>query len=84
MFVDFYADWCGPCRTLAPVLQAAVKDNGKAILLKVDIDQAPSMGQKYQISSLPTVHAFRDGKSVASFIGSQRPDVVKAFIEENA
>lgn len=62
----------------------AVKENGKGILLKVNVDEAVKMAKKYSISSLPSVFAIRDGEVVGSFIGAQRPDVVNSFIETHA
>ncbi|EGF79642.1 hypothetical protein BATDEDRAFT_11836 [Batrachochytrium dendrobatidis JAM81] len=82
VIVDFYADWCGPCRILGPVLEKLVSANGKCILVKVNIDEAQEVSSRYQIASLPTVAAFRDGVLVDSFLGSRDPTFIKEFIEK--
>ncbi|KAI9203619.1 thioredoxin-like protein, partial [Polychytrium aggregatum] len=80
VIVDFYADWCGPCRVLAPILAQAVKENGKTFLVKVNVDVHEETAAKYQIASLPTVAAFRNGKIVGTFIGSRDKNFVGKFI----
>eukprot|EP00842_Homolaphlyctis_polyrhiza_P005835 jgi/Hompol1/6252/HPOL_004908-RA len=80
VIVDFYADWCGPCRVLAPILKKAVEENGKVVLVKVNVDKAEEITHRYEIASLPTVTAFRAGVMVDSFIGSRDPAFVKNFI----
>lgn len=73
-----------PCRQLAPVLQSAVKENGKAILVKINVDDNPIISQKYGIASLPTVYAFKDGEISGSFIGMRSPSDVNKFVQEHA
>lgn len=80
--VDFYANWCGPCRTLAPVLEQVAKDvEGKAIVAKVDIDNAQNTANAFQISSVPTMILFKDGEEVGRLIGLKSADAIKEFIE---
>jgi putative thioredoxin len=81
--VDFWAEWCGPCRTLGPALEKAVNDrNGEIELAKVDTDRNPGVAQEFQIASIPAVKAFKDGKVVAEFIGAIPPARIEAFLNE--
>ena len=68
--VDFWAEWCGPCRTLTPLLERLIEDRkGEVLLAKVNTDQQPALAQQFRIDSLPTVVAFRAGRAVADFVG---------------
>ncbi len=79
--VDFYADWCGPCRMLAPVLDQVSQDvKGKASVAKLDIDQAQKVTEDLQITSVPTLILFKDGKEVKRIIGLRDADFIKGFV----
>ena len=79
--VDFYADWCGPCRMLTPVLDQVAQDvKGKASVVKVDIDQAQKVTEDLQITSVPTLILFKDGKEVKRIIGLRDADFIKGFV----
>ena len=79
--VDFHANWCGPCRTLAPVLEQVAKDlSGKAVIGKVDIDTEQKTASSYQITSVPTMILFKNGKEVGRLVGLRTADDIKKFI----
>jgi putative thioredoxin len=80
--VDFWAEWCAPCRTLGPMLERAVLARGGAVeLARVDVDQAPQLAAAFGIQGIPAVKAVADGRLVDEFVGAQPAQVVEQFIE---
>ena len=80
--VDFWADWCGPCKQLSPALERAANARaGKVELAKVDVDQNPRLQAAFRIQGIPSVKAFRDGRLVAEFTGAQPPAEIERFFD---
>lgn len=81
--LDLWAPWCGPCKTLGPILEKVVAEtNGKVVLAKADIDENPAIAQAFRVQSIPMVVGFKDGQPVDAFMGAQGETEVRAFIEK--
>lgn len=82
--VDFYADWCGPCKMIAPVLdEIATEMNGIANVVKVNIDEAQELAQRYGVMSIPNLIVFKDGQNVQQAVGFQPKEALVNMINSN-
>ena len=80
--VDLWAPWCGPCRTLGPIIENAVDDTqGKVVLVKVNVDENPQISQAFGVQSIPLVVALKDGQPVDGFLGAHPEPTVREFVQ---
>mgnify|MGYP005924778425 CR=1 FL=1 len=80
--VDFYADWCGPCKMLAPVLHEIAEENAGALKVgKINVDEQMELAMRFQVSSIPMLVVFKDGKAVAKSVGYRPKSEIAAMVE---
>lgn len=78
VLVDFYADWCGPCKMIAPILEEIAKEMTDVTIVKVDVDASGDIAAKYQVQSIPNLVIFKDGNAVDQIVGfTSKNDIVK-------
>lgn len=80
VLIDFFAEWCGPCRMLAPVLEDFANEESGIEVYKVNVDNDPDLAREFQVSSIPTMILFKDGKQIEKKIGFAPKDALKAWI----
>lgn len=79
--VDFYADWCGPCRMLTPILEKLSKEmSGQVVIAKIDIDKAQKIASDFQVTSIPTLILFQEGKEIGRLVGLRDEGTIKDFV----
>lgn len=83
VLVDFFAEWCGPCKMLAPVIdELATEMEGEVLIGKVNVDEAPDVAGRYGVQSIPTLILFKKGEEVDRMVGFQSKEALKAKLEE--
>jgi len=81
--IDFFAEWCGPCRMLSPIIEEIASSmKGKAIFAKIDIDKESHLASDYEVSSIPTLILFKDGKEINRIVGLRDGEAIKKFVED--
>lgn len=80
VLVDFYADWCGPCRVLAPVLEELARETPDAKIVKVNVDDSPNVSYQYRIQAVPTLMVFKNGRVVAQQSGVASKAQLKSML----
>lgn len=80
--VDFYADWCGPCKMLAPILEELEREITNAKFVKINVDDSPVAANTYKVASIPTLMIFKNGKIMNTKVGFNPKQLVKEAIEE--
>ena len=80
VLVDFYADWCGPCQMLAPVLEELDKE-GKVKVVKINVDSLPDLARQFRVMSIPTVMLFKNGQFVKKQLGYMPLEALKEFVK---
>lgn len=84
VLVDFWAEWCGPCRMVSPVIEDLANEySGKLRFLKLNVDENQDIAAKYEIFSIPTLLIFKNGNIIGQHIGATSKDVLKNFIEKS-
>jgi len=83
ILVDFYADWCDPCKMVSPAIERVAKDfSGKLMTIKINVDKAQSAAAKYMIRSIPTIMMFKNGESVMRLTGAQPYEVIRKEVQK--
>ena len=82
--IDFWAEWCGPCRMVAPVVEELAKNYaGKAVIGKVNVDEERGLAQKYRVFSIPTLFIFKDGEVVDQLVGARPYDDIAKVLDKH-
>ena len=80
VLIDFYADWCGPCKMLAPVIEEIAAEAGGYLVGKVNVDEAPELAEEFRVMSIPTLIVLRGGREVARAVGLRPKEAILALL----
>lgn len=83
VLVDFYADWCGPCRMMSPIIEELAKELKETKFVKVNVDENPDLASEYQIFSIPTILIFKNGNIIHQFVGVVGKDTIIQKLKES-
>lgn len=83
VLVDFFANWCGPCKMLSPVIEGLSNELNDVKFIKLNVDEHGELASRYQIMSIPALILFKDGKVVSKAVGFQPKDALKTWINQN-
>ncbi len=83
VLVDFYADWCGPCKMIAPILEQVANEMPNLNIVKVNVDSNPDIAHQYNVMSIPTLVLFNNGNPVGTKLGFQSKEMLMQWIQEN-
>ena len=81
VLVDFYADWCGPCKMVAPLVHQVAEESSDYKVCKVNVDHAPELSARYNVLSIPTLIVFKGGKIAQQAVGARSKDAIKAMLQ---
>ena len=82
VLIDFYADWCGPCRMVAPIVEEIAKENASVVVGKINVDDDPELAQAYGVMSIPTLIVLKGGKEVARSTGARPKAQIQAMLDK--
>lgn len=80
VLIDFYADWCGPCRMVSPIVDELAQENPQLLVAKINVDEEPELAQLFGIVSIPTLIVMKDGKTVEQAVGAQTKEQILAML----
>lgn len=81
VLLDFYADWCGPCRMVSPLVDEIAEENPQYLVGKVNVDKEPELAQKFQVLSIPTLVVLKNGKPVSQSVGAKPKAQILAMLK---
>ncbi|MEA5014420.1 MAG: thioredoxin [Candidatus Limiplasma sp.] len=81
VLVDFYADWCGPCKMVAPLVQQLAEESDAYKVYKINVDHSPELAARYNVLSIPTLIVFKGGKVAQQAVGARSKDAIKAMLQ---